>query len=278
MKNLFNGEDFELELLEIPLNKFEDNDTNEKLLNEINYLKNLFEYDKINEKQMVENLILYKNRKNISLALKSLNNLYQKISFENIIEFNLKIEKITECLINLKKYSETRKIIEEIKNIDNNFFEKNFIEILLNFYEKDELIKFLSPKKESETRNLIDGLFDEDVEENFNIELKDIEILINVVCFFQDIKSKANDLNIFIRNFHSILENKKDIYKEIVSNIVHIKNNLELLQEYIKNQLRKKYRFSTDLEKFLTKGIIRFDKLLKSSILAHQDEYISIHK
>lgn len=132
---------------------------------------------------------------------------------------------------------------------------------------------FLNAQKESETRDLIDGLFDEDEDENYIVELKDIEILINVVCFFQDIKSKTKNLNMFLDNFHSILNNKNNLYLEIISNIVHINIKLESLQEFIRIQLGKKFKFSTNLEQFMTQGIIRFEKVPKRSIFLYPDDY-----
>ena len=133
------------------------------------------------------------------------------------------------------------------------------------FYQNDELFNFINSKKESETRDLIDGLFDNDNDENVTIELKDIEILINVVCFIQEIKSKTNNINVFLSNFHSLLEN--DTYKEIFLNLVHIESKLSQLQEYIKIQLGKKYRYTANIEKFLQEGIIEIKKVESQPLL-----------
>ena len=265
-EKLFNGKDLELEFLDIPLKKLEDNDAGDNLLKEIIYLKENFGKKDAKEKTITENLILYKNRKNISTALKSLNNLCQKLSVENMDKFEEKIGKIAENVNDIKKFSEIPNIIQDIKDLDGNFFEKNFIEILLNFYQNDNLILFLSSQKESETRDLIDGLFDEENEENFTVELKDIEILINAVCFFQDIKARTKNLNVFLDNFHTVLDKKNLLYREIVSNIVHINTKLEVLQDYVKIQLGKKYKYSTNIEKFISKGIIKFKKMKKMSV------------
>ena len=265
-EKLFNGEDFELDFLEIPLIKLEDNDTGENLLKEIIYLKENFGYKDVKESEIVQNLIMYKNRNNISTALKSLNNLCQKIQVENMDRFEEQIEKLADNVSEIKKFLEIPTFIKDLKRLDESFFDKNFLEILLNFYENDNLILFLNSQKESETRDLIDGLFDEENEENYTIELKDIEILINAVCFFQDIKSKTKNFKIFIENFHLVLDKKNLLYKEIVSNIVHINSKLEILQDYIRIQLGKKYKFSTNIEKFLTKGIIKFKKMKRQPV------------
>ena len=265
-EKLFNGEDFELDFLEIPLIKLEDNDTGENLLKEIIYLKENFGYKDVKESEIVQNLIMYKNRNNISTALKSLNNLCQKIQVENMDRFEEQIEKLADNVSEIKKFLEIPTFIKDLKKLDESFFDKNFLEILLNFYENDNLILFLNSQKESETRDLIDGLFDEENEENYTIELKDIEILINAVCFFQDIKSKTKNFKIFIENFHLVLDKKNLLYKEIVSNIVHINSKLEILQDYIRIQLGKKYKFSTNIEKFLTKGIIKFKKMKRQPV------------
>ena len=265
-EKLFNGEDFELDFLEIPLIKLEDNDTGENLLKEIIYLKENFGYKDVKESEIVQNLIMYKNRNNISTALKSLNNLCQKIQVENMDRFEEQIEKLADNVREIKKFLEIPTFIKDLKKLDESFFDKNFLEILLNFYENDNLILFLNSQKESETRDLIDGLFDEENEENYTVELKDIEILINAVCFFQDIKSKTKNFKIFIENFHLVLDKKNLLYKEIVSNIVHINSKLEILQDYIRIQLGKKYKFSTNIEKFLTKGIIKFKKMKRQPV------------
>ena len=68
-EKLFNGEDFELDFLEIPLIKLEDNDTGENLLKEIIYLKENFGYKDVKETEIVQNLIMYKNRNNIDKNL-----------------------------------------------------------------------------------------------------------------------------------------------------------------------------------------------------------------
>ena len=265
-EKLFNGKDFELEFLERPLKKLEDNDMGDNLLKEIIYLKENFGYKDAKEKQITEYLLLYKNKKNISSALKSLNNLCQKLSVGNIDKFETEIEKISNSVIDIKNFMDIPGIINDLKKLDENFFEKNFLDILLCFNQNDKLIHFLDSQKESETRDLIDGLFDEENDENFTVELKDIEILINVVCFFQDIKTKKVNFNIFLDNFHNVLDKKNLLYKEIVSNIVHINSKIDILQDYIKIQLGKKYKYSTNIEKFITNGKIKFVKMKRQPV------------
>ena len=182
-----------------------------KLKKEINYLKENFWIKKTDEKKICENLLLYKNRITISKALRSVENLCERLNVNNLNNAN--IEKLANDIEEIKVYSEISNCARELKKIDEKFLEKNFLEILLNFNQNDKLISFLETQKESETRDLIDGLFDDENEENFTIELKDIEILINVVCFFQDIKSKTNNLSAFLNNFHSILDKKRNLYK-----------------------------------------------------------------
>jgi len=262
-EKLFGDKDFELNFLEAPLNKLEDNDTGDNLLKEITYLKENFQKKEANEKQITENLLLYKNRNNISIALKSLNNLCDKIEVENMDTFEEKINELANNVTEIKNWMEIPSFIKEIKKLDDCFFEKEFLEILHTFYLNDDLIIFLNSQKESETRDLIDGLFDDENEENFSVELKDLEILINAVCFFHDIKIKNKNLNIFLDNFHSILDKKNLLYKEIVSNIEHINSKLVVLQDYIKIQLGKKYRYSTNIERFILNGIIKFQKAKK---------------
>ena len=173
----------------------------------------------------------------------------------------------------LENFSDISKIIKKLKNNDENILEKNFIEIL-NIFEKNfELFNFLISKKESEARDLIDGLFDNDNDENITIELRDIEILINAVCFIQELKNKTDNINIFLKNFHSLLDENNDTYKEILINLLHIDSKLYQLQEYIKIQLGKKYKYTANIEKFLSEGIIEFKKIISQPIddILHKD-------
>ena len=259
-KKLFNEQEFQLSFLDIPLTKLEDKDNNDNLLKEIIYLKKHFGYNDADEKKITEGLIFYKNRENISSALKSLKNMTEVFSVENAGKFYEELDILIEKIEQLTYFKETSEIIKKLKKIDENILEKNFLEILVIFSQNDELFNFLNSLKESETRDLIDGLFDNDNDENVTIELKDIETLINVVCFIQELKNKTKNINIFLIHFHSLLEHTNEIYREIVSNIAHIDNKLFELQEYIKIQLGKNYKYSANIEKFLQEGIISFKK------------------
>ena len=53
---------------------------------------------------------------------------------------------------------------------------------------------------------------------------------------------------------------KNEIYKDIFSNIENINNKIDELKEFIKIQLGKHYKFSTNIENFILKGIIEFRK------------------
>ena len=111
-------------------------DSNQNLLNEINYLNQYFGYQNTNIQEIIENLTIYKYRKNVSLALKSLNNLCIKIKVSNMENKAKEIEKLSEELSEIKNFFETRQIINEIKRLDKNFFgekflEKNYLDILL---------------------------------------------------------------------------------------------------------------------------------------------------
>ena len=265
LEKLFNGNELNLDFLDIPLNKIEDN-----LLYEIKYLKNHFGYKDSDEKKIFEELIFYKNRKNISSALNSLKFICEIFEVENTDKFYDEILKIIEKIEKITEFSEISGIIKSLKKIDENILEKNFIEVLNLLYNgDDELISFLNLQKESETRDLIDGLFDNDNDESVTIELKDIEILINVVCFIQELKSKTKNINVFLINFHSLLDNNNETsekFREIASNIAHIENKLSQLQDYIKLQLGRKYKYSANLEKFLEEGIIEFDKIKQKPV------------
>ena len=277
-EKLFNGQEIKLSFLEQPLNILEDNDNNEVLLKEIIYLKNFFGHNNSDEKKITEELAFYKNKKSIFIGLKSLLNIINLLSVKFIDNFSSEIYTIIEEIENLENFLEISKIIKKLKNNDESILEKNFIYILNRFYQNDDLFNFLNSMNESETRDLIDGLFDNDNDENVTIDLRDIEILINAVCFIQEIKSKNDNINIFLRNFHSLLDNNKT-YKEISLNLSHIDSKLYQLQEYIKIQLGKKYKYTANIEKFLLEGIIEFKKVIRKPFddILNQDKKNEIY-
>ena len=267
LEKLFNGKDLDMQFLENPLDKFEEDDINGNLLNEIKYLKENFNYQNSNEKIIVDNLLFFKNRKKISYALKSFYILCEKLSIQNMEKFELNINKLSNEIENIKNYLIIPEHISTLIKFDEKFLDKNFLEVLNMIYKNEQLIIFLNNQKESETRDLIDGLFDDDNEDNVTIELKDIEILINVVCFFQELKTKIQNINDFLNNFHSVLNEKKFLYKDIVSNIAHVKEKLKILQDFVKIQLGKKYKYSTNIQNFIESGIIIIDKFQREKNL-----------
>ena len=253
-KNLFNEEKLEVAFLENPLSKIENN----KLINEIKYLKDYFNQNEANEILITEKLIFYKNRKNIINALNGLIFICKKLEIPNIEDTIQDIDKIIVKMNNIIYFSDISDIIPKLTNIDDNILDKDFIEILNLLYRNDQkLFNFLYSKKESEARDLIDGLY-EDENDDTSIELRDIEILINGVCFIQEIKNKSDELKIVLNIFHDIIKNK--LYKEIISNLIHIDNKMFEIEEYIKVQLGKNVKNSNNIDKFLKNGIIKFEK------------------
>ena len=253
-KNLFNEEKLEVAFLENPLSKIED----DNLINEIKYLKDYFNQNEANEILITEKLIFYKNRKKIINALNGLIFICKKLEIPNIEDTAQEIDKIIEKMKNIIYFSDISDIIPKLKNIDDNILEKDFIEILNLLYRNEKkLFNFLNSKKESEVRDLIDGLYEEE-NDDIPIELRDIEILINGVCFIQEIKNKSDELKILLNNFHDILKNK--LYKEIISNLIHIDNKMFEFEDYIKVQLGKNVKNSNSINKFLKNGIIKFEK------------------
>ena len=253
-KNLFNEEKLELAFLEKPLLKIEDNN----LINEIKYLKDYFNQKEANEILITEKLIFYKNKNKIINALNGLIIFCKKLEIPNNEETIQDIPKIIEKMKSIIYFSDISDIIPNLKNIDANILDKDFIEILNLLYKNDQkLFNFLNSKKESEARDLIDGLYEEE-NDDVLIELRDIEILINGVCFIQEIKNKSNEITIFLNNIHDILKNK--LYKEIISNLIHIDNKIFEFEEYIKVQLGKNVKNSNNIDKFLKNGIIKFEK------------------
>ena len=155
-------------------------------------------------------------------------------------------------------------LLKNWKNLDYNILEKNFIKILNIFSKNEELFTFLNSLQEEETRDWINGLFENDNDQYVSIELKDIEILINAVCFVLDLKSKRKNFEIFLNQFHSLLDFNNEIYPDFLYNLVHIDCKLSEFKYYIKNQLRKKYKFSENIEKCLKGGKIKFIKTKKT--------------
>ena len=249
----------QISLLEQALTKLDEKEIGE----EIKYLKKLFECNDSDEKKIAKELIFYKNKENISKALKSLKFIITEIIIVNNIEnFICEIDRIVDDIKIIQNLENISNIINRLNDYNENLLENTFIEILEIFYQKDKLISFLVSKTEGETRDLIDGLFDSE-NDDITIELKDIEILINAVCFVQDMKRKTNNIKMFLKNCYSLLGDPK--YKEIVSNINYIDNKYSELQDFIKTQLGKNYKYSADIEKFLGKGIIEISKKQSTS-------------
>ena len=263
-KSLFSGEKFEISFLEKPLSKF--NDEGDNLLTEIIFLKNYFKYGEVDEKRITEHLIFYKQKNSICLSLQSLNNIIAKFEVQNSYFFISQLNQIINNIKNIKYFDEISKIINELKKLDNNILEKNFRDILYFLYHNPKLLEFLSQQKEAETRDLVDGIFDDENQENLSvltIEINDIDILINAVSFIQNIKNKNEKIDLFINNFHSLLDEKKEIYKEILSNLDHVNTKIADFKEYIQIQYGKQYKYSSNIEKFIQKGIIKFVKVEK---------------
>ena len=253
-EKLFKGEEMQISLLEQALKKLDEKEIGE----EIAYLKKFFEHNNSDEKKIAKELIFYKNKESISNALKSLKFIVTEIIIINNIEnFISEIDRIVDDINTIQNLENISNIINRLNDFNENLLDNTFIEILNIFYQKDELLNFLVNKTEGETRDLIDGLFDSE-NDVITIELKDIEILINVVCFVQDLKRKVNNIKIFLKNYYSLLNDQK--YKEIVSNVIHVDNKYSELQDFIRIQLGKNYKYSADIEKFLEKGIIEISK------------------
>ena len=263
-KGLFNRERLEISFLETPLSKFKDDGID--LLEEITYLKNYFNETDVEEKRITEELLFYKQRNNINISLNYLKNIIKNFKIQNSNDFILSLNEIINNIIKIKYFEEIIEIIKELKTLDEKILEKNFRDILLLLSQNTKLLEFLSSQKVEETKDLIDGLIDDENQENLSvltIEINDIEILINAVCFIQEIKSKNENINDFIETFHFLSDEKNEIYKEILSNLDYVNTKISDFQEYISIQLGKKYKYSRNIEEFLKKGIIEFVKVKK---------------
>ena len=210
--------------------------------------------------------MFYKNRIKIINALNGLIFICKKLTIQNFEDTIQDINKIIEKINNINYFHDISGIISKLKNIDALILDKDFIEILNLLYRNEQILfNFLNSKKESEARDLIDGYYEEE-NDYFPIELRDIEILINGVCFIQEIKNKSNELTVVLNNFHGILKNK--LYKEIISNLIHIESKMFEFEEYIKVQFGKKIKNSSNIDKFLKNGIIKFEKkILKKNLI-----------
>ena len=277
-KNLLNNQKLDISFLEKALSKFEDYNS---LLNEIKYLKEYFDQKEANENIVVEKLTFYKNRKKIIEALNGLIFISKEFLIKNIDNIINDITQIIDKINKIHEFQEISDILRTLKNIDENILEKDFIEILCIFNRKNHILfNFLNSKKEEETRDLIDGLYDDNDDDN-SIEIKDIEILINGVCFIKEIKNKTNDIKIFLFNFHDIIKSKQ-LYKEIISNLNHIETKIDEFEQYITIQYGKNVKNSNNIDKFLQNGFIKFEKKNKEEEIfelykqnSNQDQYIA---
>ena len=264
-KNLFNGEKLEISFLEKPLSKF--NDEKKELLEEIKYLKNYFKQNEADENIINEKLLFYKQRNNISLSIQSLIIIIQKFEIQNSFNFISKLYQILDSINRIKYFEEITEIISQLKALDNNILEKNFRDILILFHQNPKLLEFLSLQKLSDTKDLIDGIYDDENQENMSIltiEINDIDILINAVSFIQDIKNKIENIDEFLKNFHTLLNENNELYKEIASNLDHVNTKISDFKEYIQIQYGKKYKYSSNIEKIMQEGIIEFEKVEKT--------------
>jgi len=263
-KNLFNGEKLEISFLEDPLSKFKDDGVD--LLEEITYLKNYFNEINAEEKRITKDLLFYKQRKNIRISLNYLKNIIKIFRIKKSNDFISSITEIIENINKIKYYEEIKDIIKNLQNLDEKILEKNFIDALFLFSQNPQLLEFLSSQEVEETQELIDGLFDYENQEKLEvltIGINDIKILINAVSFIQEIKSKKKSIKEFIDIFHFLLDEKNEIYKDILYNLYYINIKISDFQEYIKFQYGEEYKYSCNIEEFLKKGIIEFVKIKK---------------
>ena len=79
----------------------------------------------------------------------------------------------------LEKFQDTSSLINDLLSIDDQILEKKFLNVLYTFFKNKNILEFLISKTDEKARDLIDGLFDNENDENITIELRDIEILIN---------------------------------------------------------------------------------------------------
>ena len=260
-EKLLGNDDIELTFLEIALNQLDE----KEILKEIVNLKKHFDYKNADENKIVKELIFYKNRKNINIALKSLKNIAKIFKIKDKKDFDDILDGIFKAIEKSKNKSDIDDIIKTLDSIDVNILETDFLEILEYLYQKNELIEFLILQNESESRKLIDGLFDSDNDDYKLIELNDIEIFINVVCFISDLKNNTKNIEEFLATFHKLLDRKNEIYKEIASNIEDINNKIDEIKEFMKIQLGKKYNYTANIESFIKNGIIEFRKFYKKN-------------
>ena len=244
-----------MSFIENILDEFEDLNS---LLNEISYLKIYFKNEKSNEKNIAEKLFFYKKRKNISEALFSLIFILNKFIVMN--DFNKEtLNAITTKVEEIKNIQNIRQISEilKIKNIDEYILDKEFLDVLIILNRSEHnLFEFLESKNENEIRGLIDGFYNDD--NDYNLQIRDIEVLKNAVCFIQDIKKNNKDIRVFLNNFHNLLRTK--IYKEIISNLINIESKLINIQRYIEVHLGKENQNLNIINKFLQEGIIEIKK------------------
>ena len=243
-----------------------------EILKEIIYLENFFNYHDVAANKIVKELLLFKNQEDIIIALKSIINMITIFKVEDKNNLDA-LDKLLKDVENIKYLNQINDVIKILDSIDiENILEKNFFELLKFLYKKDDLLEFLILQKESEARNLIDGLFDSENEDAF-IELYDIEVFIKLVCFITELKNKTKNIKEFLSNFHQLLNNKEEMFKNIAPNFEHIYRKLDRLKEFIKLQLGKNYKYSANIENFINKGIVKFitNKYLSSNYLPEKE-------
>ena len=211
LKNLFdlNTENqIDLNLLEVILNKMEDDEINK----EIDILIEIFEIKK-KEKKINKKLESLKNKKAQIKKLNKIILLLKDFEFENSQIVNT----LTELIENLENNPSLEKLIEineelsdlNLKILDPNL-NSNFFGIIDKMYEKPELIKFIINKNINDIHQI--GEFIDDSEDVF-LNISDINQLETCMIFIQELQWNKTTEEQFFDNFLSIIKN--DNYKDI---------------------------------------------------------------
>ena len=215
-------------------------------------------------------------KKNINNNEES-NNLTKDFKKINIMSFKLKESEI-QSLKTLKFFEYLGEINKEIKDVENSYFEIEYIILELDNVKYNwETYKFLLDKKIiiEFTAFLLEFINEQNFEENekrikfIMSKLNKISINNDLIFFNKNYKNLYNNQNNYSLNDKTILNNKIKFFISKLININESKIIVKLLKKYLKGNIideKNKSKKSKSSDNTKNKNIINFFKRNKQNI------------
>ena len=201
----------------------------EKLESELNFIKNYFNKNDVDIKNIQSQLIVFSQKEKMKKIVEGIKKILDIFNIEksdfynelNKIIYTLDDEFNVESIQNIVKFLEEKEILK-----------KHIKDIINKLTEKKDLIKFLKDKDVEGLRNLSEFVGEDD---NSSLKASDIDDFIKCVGFVNELSKikKKKDID-FYNEFIKICKNEKN--KNIEAYIENVKRNFtELKDLYNKN-------------------------------------------